>query len=82
MFIIVVKNLSDNYFKYLSEEFNPEQLNLVQQKGVNPYDCMDCFERFSKDELADKKHFYRSLKLNISAKKIIYMLPKFEITLK
>ena len=58
----VVKNLSDNDFKYLSEEFNPEQLKLVKQKGVNPYAYMDCLERFSKDELLDKNHFYRSLK--------------------
>ena len=30
----LVKNLSDNDFKYLSEEFNDEQLKLVKQKGI------------------------------------------------
>ena len=25
-------NLSDNYFKYLSQKFNAEKLNLVKQK--------------------------------------------------
>ena len=32
----LVKNLSDNDFKYLSEGFNPEQIKLVKQKGVYP----------------------------------------------
>ena len=32
----LVKNLLDNDFKYLSEEFNPEQIKLVKQKGVYP----------------------------------------------
>ena len=58
----LVKNLSDNNFKYLSEEFNPEQLNLVKQKRVYPYEYTDSFERFSEDKLPEKKHFYKSLK--------------------
>ena len=33
----LVKNLSDNDFKYLSEEFSGEFLKLVKQKGVYPY---------------------------------------------
>ena len=32
----LVKNLTDNDFKYLSQEFNGEQSNLVKQKGVYP----------------------------------------------
>ena len=32
----LVKNLSDNDFKYLSEEFSDEFLKLVKQKGVYP----------------------------------------------
>ena len=32
----LVKNLSDNNFKYLSEELNPEQIKLVKQKRVYP----------------------------------------------
>ena len=39
----LVKNLSDNYFRYSSEEFNPEQIKLVKQKGVYPYQYMDSF---------------------------------------
>ena len=32
----LVKNLSDNDFKYLSEEFSGEFLKLVKLKGVYP----------------------------------------------
>ena len=49
----LVKNLSDNDCKYLSEEFNSEQTNLVKQKRVYPYEYMDSFERFSEDKLPD-----------------------------
>ena len=58
----LVKNLSDNDFKYLSEEFNPKQVKLVKQKAVYPYEYMESFERFSEDKLPDKKHFHKSLK--------------------
>ena len=30
----LVKNLSDEYFKYLSEEFSDEQLKLVKEKEI------------------------------------------------
>ena len=36
----LVKNLSDNDFRYLSEEFSGEFLELVKQKGVYPYEYM------------------------------------------
>ena len=32
----LVKNVSDNYFKYLSQEFS-DLLKLVKQKGLYPY---------------------------------------------
>ena len=43
----VVKNLTDNNFKYLSQEFSGDLLELVKQKGVYPYEYMDSFEKFS-----------------------------------
>ena len=58
----LAKILSDNDFKYLSEVFSPEQIKLVTQKRVYPYEWMDSFERFFEDKLPDKKHFYKSLK--------------------
>ena len=43
----LVKNFSHNDFKYLSQEFTGEQLKLVKQKGGDPYEYMDSFEKFS-----------------------------------
>ena len=39
----LVKNLSDNDFKYLSEEFSDEILEPIKQKGVYPYEYMANF---------------------------------------
>ena len=58
----LVKNLTDHDFKYLSQEFNGEQLNLVKQKGVYPYEYINGFEKFSEDKLPDRCEFYSSLK--------------------
>ena len=46
----LVKNLSDNDFKYLSEEFSGDLLKLVKQKGVYPYEYMNRFEKFFADK--------------------------------
>ena len=43
----LVKNLSDEDFKYLIEEFCSENLELLKQKGAYPYEYMSCFERFN-----------------------------------
>ena len=50
----LVKNLNDKDFKYLSEEFSGEQLKLVKEKGIYPYEYMNSFKRFSEDEFPDK----------------------------
>ena len=59
---LLLKNLTDKDFKYLSQEFNGEQLNLVKQKGLYPYEYMDSFEKFFEDKLPDRCEFYSSLK--------------------
>ena len=65
----LVKNLVDEDFKYLSEEFSGEQLRLVKEKGVYPYESMNSFKRFREDKLPDKSKFFSSLKeSNISDK--------------
>ena len=46
----LVRNLTYNGLKYLSHKFNGEQLNLVKQKGVYPYEYMNSFENFSEDK--------------------------------
>ena len=58
----LVKILSNNDFKYLSEEFSDEFLKLAKQKGVYPYEYMDSFKKFSKNKLPDRCKFFSSLK--------------------
>ena len=43
----LVKNLSDEDFKHLIEEFRSKYLELLKQKGAYPYKYMNCFERFN-----------------------------------
>ena len=42
----LAKNLSDEDFKYLVEEFGSKKLELLKQKGTYPYEYMNSFERF------------------------------------
>ena len=44
----LVKNLSDNDFKYLTEEFGSKNLEHLKQKGPYPYEYMDSFKRLMK----------------------------------
>ena len=59
---LVVRNLSDNDFKDLTQEFGSKNLELLKQKDVYPYEFMDSFKRFSEEKLPDKKCFYNCLK--------------------
>ena len=58
----LVKNLSDDDFKYLTKEFGSKNLELLKQKDAYPYEYMDSFKRFSEEKLPDKKCFYSSVK--------------------
>ena len=58
----LVKNLSDNDFKYSSQEFGGDLLELLKQKGVYPYEYTDSLKKFSEDKLPDKCKFFSSLK--------------------
>ena len=44
----VVKNLSDEDFKYLVEEFASENLELLKQIDADPYKCMGSFGQLMK----------------------------------
>ena len=57
-----------NVFKYTSEEFtNNEQLKLMTQKGVYPYDYISSYNKLNETKLPSKKYFYSKLnKCNIS----------------
>ena len=52
----LVKNLND--FEYLSGVFKGEQLDLLKQKGVYPYEYMNSFKRFKEDKLPGKDYFF------------------------
>ena len=70
-----VKNLMNEDFKYLSEEFSGEYLKLVKENGIYPYEYMNSFKRFSEHKLADKSNFFSSLKgSGINKKNMIELL--------
>ena len=46
----LVKNLSDERFKYLVEEFGSENLQPLKQKDAYPYEYMNSFERFNEKD--------------------------------
>ena len=58
----IVKNLSDDNFKYLTEKFSSKNLELFKQKDAYLYQYMNSFKKFSEVKLADKKYFYSSVK--------------------
>ena len=58
----LVKNLSDEDFKYLVEEFSSENLKILKEKGAYPYEYMNSFKRFNEDKLCARKYFYSSTK--------------------
>ncbi|XP_053379108.1 uncharacterized protein LOC123541547 [Mercenaria mercenaria] len=55
----LVKNIPE--FKYLSQEFDCESINLLKTKGVYPYDYMDSFKKIKETELPSKEEFYSIL---------------------
>ena len=59
----LVKHLNKDDFKYLSQGFDDNVLDLVKQKGFYPYEYMKKF----KEQLPSKEKFYSSL----TGKKII-----------
>ena len=50
----LVKKLSDNGFKYLTEECGSKNLELLKQKDVYPYEYMDSF---NEEKLPNKNVF-------------------------
>ena len=50
----LVKNLSDEDFKYLIEEFGSKNLEFIKQKGAYPYKYIDSFEGFNEEKLPAK----------------------------
>ena len=52
----LIKNLSKDYCKYLSQEFDNNVVDLVKQKGFYPYKYMSDFEKFE-EVLPSKENF-------------------------
>ena len=48
----LVKNLSDEDFKYLVKEFGSENLKILKQKGAYPYEYMNSFKRFNEKSIS------------------------------
>lgn len=53
------KVFTKSYFK--KQGYSDEQINLLLQKGVYPYDYVKSSEKFKDKELPDKKYFYNYL---------------------
>ena len=58
----LIKNLTDNDFRYLSGRFSGNLLELVKQIEVYSYDYVDSFKKFSEDELPNRCKFFSSVK--------------------
>ena len=58
----LVKNLSDEDFKYLVEEFGPEYLEILKEKDDYPYQYINNFERFNEEKLPARKYFFSLIK--------------------
>ena len=56
----LVKKLNKNDFKYLSQEFGNNVLDLVKQKRLFPNEYMSDFQKF-REGLPSKEKFYSSL---------------------
>ena len=56
----LVNNLPKESFKYTSQVFDDEKLDLMIRKGVYPYDYMDSFKKVKK-QLPSKEEFYSVL---------------------
>ena len=58
----LVKNLSDEDFKYLSKEFGGKNLELLKKKDIYPYEYFNSFKKIKETNLPDIDKFFSSLK--------------------
>ena len=57
-----LRNLVDEDYKYLLKEFGSENVEILKQKGADPYEYMNSFKRFNEEKLCTRKYFLRSTK--------------------
>ena len=53
----LVKNLSENDFKYLTEEFGSKNVELLKQKSAYPYEYMEVLKDLMKKNCLIKNIF-------------------------
>ena len=68
----LIKDLSDEDFKYLKEEFGSNNLELLKQKGAYSYEYINSFERFNEEKLPAKNIFIALQKMEKSVMMITY----------
>ena len=75
----LVKDLSGNDLKHLTQEFSGDLLELVKKNGVNPYEYVNSFKKFPEDKLPDRSKFFISVKSKCISGKNTCMLSMFGI---
>ena len=66
-----IKNQVKNYFKYLSQDFDGNVLDLVQQKGFYPFEYVSSFEKFK--EKFSSKDFKAKVELELISDANMYL---------
>ena len=69
-----VKNLSDEDFKYLVEEFGSKNFELLKQKGACLYEYMNSFERINEK----KNYLVENIFLALQKKKKLVLMVKYQ----
>ena len=77
----LVKNLSKDDFKYFTQEFDKDKLDLAKQKGFYSYEYMRDFGKF-KEKLPSKEKFYSLLTGKKIVAKNMIMFLMFGVNLK
>ena len=72
----LVKNLSDEDFKYLVEEFSSKNLEVLKQKGAYYYEYMNSFKKFNEEKLPAKNIFIALQKME----KLVMMVKHQTVT--
>ena len=70
----LVKNLSEEDFKYLVKEFVFDNLKILKQKDAYPYEYMNSFKRFKEEKLCARKYFFSSTKKAKIVKMVKYQM--------
>ena len=69
----LVKNVSDEDFKYLVEEFCSENIELLKQKGDYAYEYMNSFERFN-----EKNYLLENIFIALQKMEKLVMMVKYQ----